>query len=386
MIKKITFILLLCITTKLKAQWEIKVYSTNVRNIVSNGHYVAAGSDDALVHYSSNSGKSWMDIALTLTDKNIYAVSVDGPKIFAGALGKGVYFSADSGDNWTSRFNGLTNQYIKVLHMKGPYLFAGTLGIGGMFRSSNEGKSWSSINNGLTNKVILSMVSNDTNIFAATDGGGIFQTSDYGDTWIPVNVGLTDTSIYSLAASGSTLYAGCLNGVFKSIDNGRNWVKLKINLKDVRAIAAKDNYVFAASWGGGFFTSSNGGNTWQLFNENLPSVYIQSLAINDDYVFVSVNGSGIWARQIVEMVSGIQEIKTEQLEIYSNPNSGKFQVKVNLFDKLCIYDLQGQLVYESNGLNAKDPLELNLTTITTGIYTLEITSMGNIIHKKIVIN
>ncbi len=387
--RKITVIifLLFSLSNVLKAQWELKAYGTNIYCIASNGNSTAVGSDNAIVHYSSNLGLSWTDIDIQLTQRDLFGIAVDGPKIVVGTSGFGVYLSLDSGDNWTWRSYGLSNPFVKSLLIKGPYLLAGTNGVGGMFRSANEGKTWSTIIKGLTNTLINSMASNDSNIFAATNGGGVFSSSDYGDNWTPVNVGLTDTIIYSLAINGSTLYAGSLTGVFKSTDNGRNWVKLNSSIKNVYSLAVKGNYVFASSFGSGVLSSSNAGSSWQKVTENLPTVYTQAIGISGDYVLVGVNGSGLWMRPINEMVSSVDVVTANEIGVFPNPNHGNFRIKgFNNFDRISIYNLHGVKVYESTFMSANGCVELNQYNLPVGVYTLEFYSNDNLIHKKIVIN
>jgi len=126
--------------------------------------------------------------------------------------------------------------------------------------------------------------------------GGVWKTSDTGVTWQPLFDKQPIASIGAIAVAASDhniIYAGsgeaCIrgnitygNGVYKSIDGGKNWKN--VGLKDSRHIGAvivdpKDpNKVFVAALGHaygpneerGVFRSTDGGTTWQkvLYKDN----------------------------------------------------------------------------------------------------------------------
>ena len=63
-------------------------------------------------------------------------------------------------------------------------------------------------------------------IFAATWGSGVFRSTDNGENWIEVNVGITEPYIISLAINASgDIFAGADfgGGVFRSTNNGDSW-------------------------------------------------------------------------------------------------------------------------------------------------------------------
>jgi len=64
-----------------------------------------------------------------------------------------------------------------------------------------------------------------TNVFAGTDGG-VFRSGDNGENWVRTSSGLTNQTISSIAINGADIFAGTSgDGVFRSSDNGENWVK-----------------------------------------------------------------------------------------------------------------------------------------------------------------
>lgn len=70
-------------------------------------------------------------------------------------------------------------------------------------------------------------------LFAASDVGSVFRSSDNGDNWMRVNNGLTPRvgeKVYALAAIGTTIFAGTADGVFRSTDSGDVWTKASAGL------------------------------------------------------------------------------------------------------------------------------------------------------------
>jgi photosystem II stability/assembly factor-like uncharacterized protein/DNA-binding FrmR family transcriptional regulator len=126
--------------------------------------------------------------------------------------------------------------------------------------------------------------------------GGVWKSTDAGANWKPLFDNQDTASIGAIAVAASdhnVIYAGsgeaCIrgnisygNGVYKSIDGGRNWKN--VGLKDTRHIGAvivdprNANIVFVAALGHaygpnderGVFRSTDGGATWQkvLFKDN----------------------------------------------------------------------------------------------------------------------
>lgn len=78
-----------------------------------------------------------------------------------------------------------------------------------MIRSTNNGNSWTSANAGLTVPVTAFAVrpnqSENSSLFAGTQGGGVFFSTNNGRSWITVNSGLEDLYITSLATNSSSI-------------------------------------------------------------------------------------------------------------------------------------------------------------------------------------
>jgi ligand-binding sensor domain-containing protein len=67
-------------------------------------------------------------------------------------------------------------------------------------------------------------------------------------------------------------------------------------------------YVFAGTWGGGVFLSTNNGTSWTGVNTGLTSTNVLSLAVSSDkYLFAGTFGSGVF--RSVRPIVGIKEVE-----------------------------------------------------------------------------
>ena len=152
-------------------------------------------------------------------------------------------------------------------------------------------------------------------IYAGTWGSGIYKSVDGGSSWHIINEGLGNLYVYSLAIdplTSSTLYAGTYgDGVFKSVDEGNNWIQTGPGLNDsaiVYTIAinpSNPNILYAGTrspgseppWGGGVYKSTNGGGSWQDFNQGLGEDWVYGLVINPSLpttLFAATHSLGVY--------------------------------------------------------------------------------------------
>ncbi|NEO43230.1 MAG: hypothetical protein F6K55_03530 [Moorea sp. SIO4A3] len=100
---------------------------------------------------------------------------------------------------------------------------------GGVFNYIDQQK-WTSISTDLLkNADVRALVreENTGSLFVGTNNG-IFRSRDEGRNWVEINKGLTNLDIYSLAVNEKGyIFAGATEGnVFRSIDQGESWVEI----------------------------------------------------------------------------------------------------------------------------------------------------------------
>lgn len=198
---------------------------------------------------------------------------------------------------WQESLRGLTNQNITSITAREDTVLAGTTK--GVFRSEDEGKTWREASTGLTAHHIRWIAfppDHSDLVFAGTEPANIFISQDGGNSWrlCPEVAKLRDQFKWSLPYSpeagcvrgfafhGKRMYAAVeVGGVLVSEDTGETWQLAegsdgKPNLSgppepfvypDVHSLEVhptSQDLVYAPT-GGGFYRSSDGGKTWQLF-------------------------------------------------------------------------------------------------------------------------
>lgn len=108
-----------------------------------------------------------------------------------------------------------------------------------------------------------------------------------------------DIRALAINARGDIFAASYGGGIFRSTDNGASWTAVNNGLTnmDVQALAINSisGHIFAGTGGGGIFGSIDNGASWTAKNSGLLNLNIRALAINSlEYIFAGTNGGGIF--------------------------------------------------------------------------------------------
>ena len=371
---------------KAYAQW-VQVFDPNnggnIHSIVMSGNNLVAGSDVG-VYYSADRGATW-----TLSDlkSTINVFYIHGNKLYAGTQGAGAFLSTNQGENWSAINDGLTDKGIHSFAMHENTLFAGA--DFGLFSSTDDGKHWTTTS--IIDNYVSSLIVSGNYIYAGLDvwislsgnsvpktralgasvnnkfrnsgnttvtgtyDNGVYRSSDNGINW--VFTGLYNVPL-SFVIKDSNLFAGTLGGVFHSSDSGKSWNSANSGLVSiyVNSLDVKSNNLFAGT-DSGVFISTNNGISWRAVNSGLTSIYgkyIFALAVIGNDLFAGIAGSGLWRRPISEMIvaGGINSGNSKALsrftlnQNYPNPfnpsTTISFFIPVQCFVSLKIFDLSGK--------------------------------------------
>jgi exo-beta-1,3-glucanase (GH17 family) len=212
--------------------------------------------------------------------------------ILAGTSGNGVYQSTDHGQNFSQANTGLATLNVGAVAIADDGSWLAGLGGGSVHRSTNGGTSWAPAGASPPQNVTTLLIAKD-GVYAASCNGISF-TTDFA-TWIPRNNGLTNVCVSSMAvAPDGDLFAGTVDGVFRSQDGGGSWTAVNTGLSspNVHAVAVDAlGRVFAATHAGGVFVSSNDGANWSA--SLLPAADIFALFLDPtDELFAGGEGNG----------------------------------------------------------------------------------------------
>ena len=176
---------------------------------------------------SLDNGGSW---TFSPFSDGAYSLSSDGTTVYLGSANK-VFRSTDMGGTWNDVSTGLGHGSIQALLFDGSNLFAGTSAdASGIYRSKNGGTSWAAAAAGLPiGSNLRSMISFGGYVFAGTEADGIYRSSDHGDTWVKTdisNILLAHALVLSFCSKDNTIFAGAINGVYRSTDGGATFARV----------------------------------------------------------------------------------------------------------------------------------------------------------------
>ena len=255
------------------------------------------------IYRSTNGGNSFTEINLGFpyTITNVYCLTASGPNLFAGTSYYGVIMSPDLGSSWTIASNGMGPKDVRAMTIIGTTLIAGTHYVG-VYRSSDMASSWNKSMTGFpAGSSVTSMLAVDKDLYAGTRDG-IYKTSDEGENWIKLS-GTNDTINYGtfrgLCEKDHVIYAGGTlqfnSTVYKSSDGGLTWIRsgngLPADLTFITAMAASGNNVITAT-DEGIFYSTDDGNNWYL--SGFAPDYVEDMSASSGYVYAIRQFVGIY--------------------------------------------------------------------------------------------
>lgn len=260
-----------------------------------NGTTLVASSGGALFR-STNNGQSWSPLDTGFSNQSVIALGFNGNALLAGTSGAGIFIRTGSGANeaWQASSLGLLNSSVGALAVDetGQRLYATTST--GIYVSENNGQSWT-LYNVLPPGGTGSLTISGPNLLAATRTGVYLSSRDsngVGLPWTAPNNGLTERNVSALATLGTQVFAGTVNGVFVSTNNGQSWTSVSNGLGNrvLTGLAVSGTRVYAATQGGVYVTA-NGGQLWSSLG--LTNYPLSHLAVNGDFL-VAASRAGVF--------------------------------------------------------------------------------------------
>jgi len=289
--------------------------------INSTVNAIAINSDNSLfagtvdgVFRSDDDGKQWQRMYFPGTgDNDLMEFSLD-PYIYDFVMNpstgsmfvatrKGVFRSNTGGGSWIF----VISDVFETLAINSDFqIFGGSPGAG-IFRTSNNGNTWESINAGLSNTFISAIgISNNNKIFAGTNGG-LFVSTDNGSSWKYADLMVKSVRDIVINSKGDIFVADAGAGVYYSSDDGMSWKPRSDDISYIESLLVDSSGVLYAGTLNGIFISGNNGKSWQSANSALANTRIYSLALDShDNLYAGTDGSGIFR-------SKVNRIQTQRL-------------------------------------------------------------------------
>ena len=119
--------------------------AARVQCITAVGQQVFAGTRQAGVFVSKDSGGSWRQLARGLTDLNVRSLVNLGPEVYAGTDEQGVFVLARGAESWDQLGRGLPeHSQVFDLAVSGQSVYA-ALYSKGLYRLNSGGEQWTKV-------------------------------------------------------------------------------------------------------------------------------------------------------------------------------------------------------------------------------------------------
>lgn len=284
---------------------------------------------------SNNGGELWSKMSgIPFTSRRTYAFAQDPDhpeRIFAGTS-RGLYRTTDNGAEWHI----ISPHEIKSLAISDGSLYVATADAG-LFKSSDNGSTFSPINEGFTSRNFARVSEAGEHLYTGTgfemDAGAVFASSDGGLHWTRVADPslLGNESVIAIARNATqTVVAATPSAVFRSIDAGKNWMRIKAAPLRVSSLIASDNGILAGTETG-IYRSTDDAQTWKQVDVAQDSVraLMQSdsglFAVLSHSLLVSSDGGATWARRHLPFFTDVYDVAAAGELVIAGTSRGVFR-------------------------------------------------------------
>jgi len=294
----------------------------------NNPGRIYVGSSRGKVYKSDDSGFTWVELNIGTVSIGIISALVVNPDdpaiIYAGTCGdidwhgEGIFKTIDGGKCWKN----IWPQHINVTALRidqfHPQVIYAATSPEGVFKSIDSGNSWESSNSGLWDGSISSMEINHVHsevVYVGTYDNGLFRSVDGGLKWVQLNKdldGMTIRSISLCSANASLIFIGGSSGVFKSYNEGEDWVLIGTEPVDILTVALDpwNSTILYAGGDRGINKSSDCGRNWMPKGRLRENKWTTSITVDlttpktlyagsyapDGAVFISIDAGATWIK------------------------------------------------------------------------------------------
>ena len=188
---------------------------------------------------------------------------------------------------WIKMSSPSANKMILSLAQIGQTLYTSTNGGDGSntYFSTNGGVSW----NISTLPIRGDYIAECGSIIYAGGLEGLYTSSDNGVSWKIFDYNYVGGAIYSIIVNYPNIYIGSSSGVTISNDNGLTWTLCNNGLPwSILSLALGNNVIYAGAYNG-VYSSTDNGKSWNTINSGIEGKFVWSMAVKDPYLFAGTD-------------------------------------------------------------------------------------------------
>lgn len=386
-----------------------------VKDVISSGSILYAGSYGTGIYKSTDASETWVQVnngLITTQSRNVNQLLLTGTILYS-ASDDGIYKSTDGGSNWVKKSTGLIvgggalYLFTESIFENNGVLFTGAYT--GIYRSTDGSESWQVTNISGSAVMAQFFINHNGIMFAARETNNMpysYTSSDGGSVWSELNNINFPTITY--LSEGSVLWAGTIDGVWLSTNNGSTWFERNNGLSadpySSSILRVNGTLITSLKFGGsGVYRSSNNGLNWENIGTGLPFLSsIEKLLVYNNKL-IAATSQGLFQRDLSEIVLGIANENSNLPQAYRlyqnypnpfNPSTKiKFDVPEISLNKespltLKIYDALGkEISVLVNGRISPGAHEVNwdASKFPSGIYYYKLESSDYSESRKMIL-
>ena len=231
-----------------------------------------------------------------------------GKYFISGNSANGVWRSDDNGGTWQQKNTGGIMQSYQLLQAAA-YLM--NIGPAGIRSSINNGDTWQTLFDPPDLSEPRAIAYDGVQLYLGTTTT-VYWSSDFTGGWTPpiTPPGAFITGLIQDPAALGTVYASSFTGgMFKTTDGGQNWAAINTGLAsvDCQCVDIKDGVLYCGTNTTGAYKSTDGGATWNAINtgflvSNITSIKAKTALIviagtQAGGVYITIDGGTTWTPQ-----------------------------------------------------------------------------------------
>jgi len=333
---------------------------------------------------STDGGKTWTTSA-NVPPANGLLVQIPGsPSTLLGEFDADLLSSQDNGATWAEADKGISDHWgdqVAVDPQSPKTIYLAATNGGGIYKSGDSGNTWSRTYSDNCNAISVDPL-NSNHLFAACDPSNLYVSNDAGATWQSVSLSFVGSGVFEVTLidfdpnSSGTVYLGIVAesgpAVAKSSDGGASWSLIDNGLPSASSAShdVGDVYSFAISpmdsnillvdaFGatGGIYKSVDAGATWTLtsggvaYSLTFDPNHKGNVYAAGNYMYKSTDDGDSWSLMSFP-ATGFSNV-VRPLQIIVDPKSA---------DTLFMVPMQGSVGWSPDGGDTWFPLSNGLTS------------------------